>query len=105
LQEIYVIVPIAANRYATYAHLQNGSIKVHPHPQVHSGDVLGLLENSGNATGPHLHFQLTDGNSVLQSGGFLSSSANSRISGLVPNTKPINIPQFPATIPFQETMT
>jgi murein DD-endopeptidase MepM/ murein hydrolase activator NlpD len=36
---------------------------------VHRGDVLALLGNSGNATGPHLHFQVTDGNSVLQSEG------------------------------------
>jgi len=65
----YVTVRIATNRYATYAHLQNGSIRVHLHDQVHGGDVLGRLGNSGNATGPHLHFQLTDGNSVLQSEG------------------------------------
>jgi len=65
----YVTIRIAAGRYATYAHLQNGSIRVHLHDQVHGGDVLGRLGNSGNATGPHLHFQLTDGNSVLQSEG------------------------------------
>jgi murein DD-endopeptidase MepM/ murein hydrolase activator NlpD len=64
-----VIVRIAVNRYVTYAHLQDGSIKVRLHDQVHSGDVLGRLGNSGNATGPHLHFQVTDGNSVLESEG------------------------------------
>jgi hypothetical protein len=65
----YVIIRIAPNRYVTYAHLQGASIKVHLHDQVHRGDVLALLGNSGNATGPHLHFQVTDGNSVLQSEG------------------------------------
>jgi hypothetical protein len=61
----------ASPRIATppYAHLQNGSIRVHLHDQVHGGDILGRLGNSGNATAPHLHFQLTDGNSVLQSEG------------------------------------
>jgi len=39
---------IAADRYVTYAHLQNGSIKVRPHQQVYTGDVLALLRNSGN---------------------------------------------------------
>jgi murein DD-endopeptidase len=65
----YVIVRIGLNRYVTYAHLQGASIKVHLHDQVHRGDVLALLGNSGNATGPHLHLQVTDGNSVLQSEG------------------------------------
>jgi hypothetical protein len=68
-QENYVTVRIASNRYVTYAHLQNASIRVHLHDQVHRGDVLALLGNSGNATGPHLHFQVTDGNSLLQSEG------------------------------------
>jgi murein DD-endopeptidase len=65
----YVIVRIGSNRYATFAHLQPGSIKVRLHDHVRRGDVLGRLGNSGNATGPHLHFQVTDGNSVLQSEG------------------------------------
>ena len=65
----YIIVRIAANRYATFAHLQPGSIKVRVHDHVRRGDVMARLGNSGNATGPHLHFQMTDGNSVLQSEG------------------------------------
>ena len=65
----YVIVRIAPNRYVTFAHLQHGSVKVRPGDHVHKGDVLGLLGNSGNSTAPHLHFQVTDGNSVLQSEG------------------------------------
>jgi hypothetical protein len=65
----YVIVRIASNRYVTYAHVQNGSLKVRVHDHVRRGDVLGRLGNSGNATAPHLHFQVTDGNSVLQSEG------------------------------------
>ena len=65
----FVVVRIAPNRYVTFAHLQNGSIKVHPDESVRAGDVLGLLGNSGNSSGPHLHFQVTDGNSILQSEG------------------------------------
>jgi murein DD-endopeptidase len=65
----YVTVRIASNRYVTYAHLQGASIRVHLHDQVHRGDVLARLGNSGNATGPHLHFQVTDGNSLLESEG------------------------------------
>jgi len=64
----YVILQIAPNRFVTYAHLQNGSIKVRPHGHVHRGDTLALLGNSGNTTGV-LHLQVTDRNSVLQSQG------------------------------------
>jgi len=65
----HVILRIAPNRFVTYAHLQNGSIKVRLHDQVRAGDVLALLGNSGNTTGAHLHLQVTDRNSVLQSQG------------------------------------
>jgi len=65
----HVILQIAPNLYVTYAHLQQGSIKVRLRDHVHRGDVLALLGNSGNTTGAHLHLQVTDRNSVLQSEG------------------------------------
>jgi murein DD-endopeptidase MepM/ murein hydrolase activator NlpD len=63
------VIRIASNRYVTYAHLQPGSIQVHLHDQVPRGTVIARLGNSGNSTGPHLHFQVTDSDSVLQSEG------------------------------------
>lgn len=65
----YVILRIAANRYVTYAHLQTGSIKVRLGDHVARGTVIARLGNTGQATAPHLHFQVTDANSVLQSEG------------------------------------
>jgi hypothetical protein len=65
----FVILRVAVNRYVTYAHLQNGSIKVRLHEHIARGSVIGRLGNTGQATAPHLHFQVTDGNSVLQSEG------------------------------------
>jgi hypothetical protein len=65
----YIVQRIAPNRYVTYAHLQGRSIKVRVHDRVRRGEVLARLGNSGNSTGPHLHFQVTDADSVLQSEG------------------------------------
>jgi murein DD-endopeptidase len=65
----HIILRITQNRFVGYAHLQRGSIKVRTGDHVHRGDVLGLLGNSGNSTAPHLHFQVTDHKSFLQSQG------------------------------------
>lgn len=65
----HIILQIAPNRFVTYAHLQRGSVKVRAGDSVRRGDVLALLGNSGNTTGAHLHLQVTDRNSVLQSEG------------------------------------
>jgi hypothetical protein len=65
----HIILRIALNRFVTYAHLQRGSIKVRTGDHVHRGDVLAFLGNSGNTTGAHLHLQVTDRDSVLQSQG------------------------------------
>jgi len=64
-----VVMRIAPRTFVTYAHLQKSSIKVHPGQQVRQGDVIALLGNSGNATAPHLHLQVTDGDAVLASEG------------------------------------
>jgi murein DD-endopeptidase MepM/ murein hydrolase activator NlpD len=40
-------------------------VTVHVGDGVQAGDKLGLLGNSGNSTGPHLHFQISDCPSTL----------------------------------------
>jgi murein DD-endopeptidase len=50
----------AAHRYALYGHLQPGSLRVRVGDTVSRGQVLGLIGNSGNSDGPHLHFHITE---------------------------------------------
>jgi len=56
----FIVLEIGPGIFAHYAHLQNGSIRVHIGQHVKKGDVLARLGDSGNAGGPHLHFQVTD---------------------------------------------
>jgi murein DD-endopeptidase MepM/ murein hydrolase activator NlpD len=56
-------------RFAFYAHLQPGSIRVKVGDTVKTGQVLGLLGNSGNSDAPHLHFHIMDGPRPLSSNG------------------------------------
>jgi Peptidase family M23 len=61
----HVIIDIGGGRYAFYAHLQPGSLRVKVGDRVRRGQVVGLVGNSGNSTEPHLHFHLSDGVSPL----------------------------------------
>jgi len=61
----YVVLDIGNGRYAFYAHLQPGSLRVKLHDKVRRGQVVGLVGNTGNSTEPHLHFHLADGPSPL----------------------------------------
>ena len=65
----HVIIDIGGGRYAFYAHLQPGSIRVKLGARVKRGQVLGLVGNSGNSTEPHLHFHVSDASSPLGSEG------------------------------------
>jgi hypothetical protein len=55
-----IAIDIGRGRYAVYAHLVPGSIPVKVGQRVKRGQVIALLGNSGNAAGPHLHFQVCD---------------------------------------------
>jgi hypothetical protein len=61
----HLITVIGNGRYAVYAHMQPGSLRVKLGDHVRRGQVLGLLGNSGNSTEPHLHFHICDANSIL----------------------------------------
>jgi len=65
----WISIDLGKNRYAFYAHLQPGSIRFKVGDKVRKGQVIGLLGNSGNAVGPHLHFHIGDANSLNGSEG------------------------------------
>jgi hypothetical protein len=57
----HVVIDIGGGRYAFYAHIQPGSLRVKVGDRVKRGQVLALVGNSGNSTEPHLHFHIVDG--------------------------------------------
>jgi hypothetical protein len=53
-----VILEIAPNVFAWYAHLRQGSLKVKVGDAVKAGAPIAKLGNTGPSEGPHLHFGL-----------------------------------------------
>ncbi len=56
----YVMIDVGHGKYAFYAHLQTGSVRVKAGERVRRGQVIGLLGLSGNTPSPHLHLHLGD---------------------------------------------
>ena len=82
-----VILDLGDQRYAMYAHMQPGSIKVHKGDRVKLGQVIGLVGNTGNSVAPHLHFQVTGGPSSLASNGLPYEIRDFQVTGKTPGTK------------------
>ena len=81
-----VTLDLGDQRYALYAHLQPGSIKVHRGERVKLGQVIGLVGNSGNSVAPHLHFHVTD-RPALGSNGLPYEISDFQITGRSPGTE------------------
>jgi hypothetical protein len=56
----HVVLDFGDGEYALIAHLQHGSVAVHPGDRVKAGQMLGLCGNSGNTSEPHVHMHLQD---------------------------------------------
>jgi murein DD-endopeptidase MepM/ murein hydrolase activator NlpD len=66
----YVTLDLGRGRFAFYEHLARGSVAVKRGDRVRSGQVIGRLGNSGSSSiGPHLHFHVSDANSLLAAEG------------------------------------
>jgi Peptidase family M23 len=81
-----VILEIAEHQYALYAHLKTGSVKVHQGDAVTSGQRIALVGNTGNSVAPHLHFQMMDQPSSLQSNGLPYELEQFHVTGKTPGT-------------------
>ncbi|RLD52937.1 MAG: hypothetical protein DRJ05_16985, partial [Bacteroidetes bacterium] len=65
----YLILEIGSGLYAYYCHVVPNSFMVNTGDEVKEGDLIGLLGNSGNSTGPHLHFHISDGTDLFRATG------------------------------------
>ena len=85
----HVVVKLARKRFAFYAHMQPGSVRVEEGDRVRTGQILGLLGNTGNTDAPHLHFHIMDGPSPLQSNGLPFVHPRFSGQGLVTDEAPL----------------
>lgn len=57
----HVVIDHGNNEFSMIAHFQSGSVLVRQGDRVRQGDPLGRLGASGDAAGPHVHYQLQAG--------------------------------------------
>jgi hypothetical protein len=85
-----VVLDLGAERYALYAHLQPGSIRVHAGDAVKRGQTIGLVGNSGNSVAPHLHFHVMSTPSPLAANGLPYEIDTFRVTAATPGTKALD---------------
>jgi hypothetical protein len=61
-----VIIDHGNSEYSVMMHMQQGSLTVKMGERIAAGQVIGKLGNSGDASGPHLHYQLQSGPQVFR---------------------------------------
>lgn len=56
-----VVIDHGNGEFSLLAHLRKGSVRVLVGDAVTQGQAIAMLGNSGDTTGPHVHYQLQDG--------------------------------------------
>ena len=81
-----VILDLGSGRFAMYAHMQPGSVRVKAGDHVRLGQVIGLVGDSGNSIVPHLHFQVMQEPRSLSGNGLPYEIRSFEVTGKTPGT-------------------
>lgn len=65
----HVVEDLGGGNFALYAHIKTGTVKVKPGDRLTTGQVIGLVGNTGNSDAPHLHFHVMSTPDPLRSNG------------------------------------
>jgi murein DD-endopeptidase MepM/ murein hydrolase activator NlpD len=60
---LYVVVEHSGLYTTTYAHMSEATVRLNQ--EVLSGSMIGKVGNTGISTGPHLHFEIAQGERLL----------------------------------------
>lgn len=100
----HVVLDLGDGRFAFYAHLKPGSVRVRRGDTVARGQQIGDAGNSGSSDGPHLHFHVMNGPSVLASDGMPYVFADFVLSGRIPPLdKALKYYEAQEPVPIDET--
>src|SRR5262249_12995442 len=61
----HIILDLGKGLYAFYAHLKKGTLRVKKGDRVRLGQEMARTGNTGNTSGPHLHFHIMTSPSAL----------------------------------------
>jgi hypothetical protein len=81
----HVTIDMGDGRFATYAHLQPGSVAVRRGMRVHRGQLLGLVGNTGSSGAPHLHLHVSSTARLATSNGVPFVFTGFHLTGKISN--------------------
>jgi len=94
-----IILDLGNGRFAAYAHLQAGSVKVKAGDGVVRGQSIAKAGSSGTGGGPHVHFQVMDQPSVTFANGLPFVFDRFTVTGRTPSIDKV-LPYFDTLQPI-----
>lgn len=88
-----VIIDHGNEEFSFLAHMKMGSVRVKTGDSIKAGQVIGLLGNSGNSDGPHLHFHFMAGPTVFRNDGLPSKFKNIELELLTQEKLKVETPK------------
>ena len=98
-----VVLDLGDGRFAGYAHLKAGSVRVRAGERVRRGEVIAQAGSSGTTGGPHVHFQVMDAPSILFAEGLPYVFDRFVVTGHTPPLAEM-IPYFDTLVPVPITV-